>query len=82
MYLQLYDQRAIDDVIARCNGHRGTSVLKEATRQEPQITKSDVGDPDARARPPRDLPEPVTNRRCTPPTTANACPTSTGPRTA
>jgi hypothetical protein len=40
MHLQLYDQRAIDDVIARSNGHRGTNVLKEATRQEPQITKS------------------------------------------
>jgi Transcriptional regulator, AbiEi antitoxin/Protein of unknown function (DUF559) len=40
MHLQLYDQRAIDDVIARSNGHRGTKVLKEATRQEPQITKS------------------------------------------
>jgi hypothetical protein len=40
MYLQLYDHRAIDDVIGRSNGHRGTSVLREATRQEPQITKS------------------------------------------
>jgi hypothetical protein len=40
MYLQLYDQRAIDDVIARSNGHRGTSVLREATTQEPQITRS------------------------------------------
>jgi predicted transcriptional regulator of viral defense system len=40
MHLQLYDQRAIDDVIARSNGHRGTGVLNEATRQEPQITRS------------------------------------------
>jgi putative AbiEi antitoxin of type IV toxin-antitoxin system len=40
MHLQLYDQRAIDDVVARSNGHRGTRVLKEATEQEPQITKS------------------------------------------
>ena len=40
MHLQLYDQRAIDDVIARSNGHRGTNVLKEATKQEPRITKS------------------------------------------
>jgi very-short-patch-repair endonuclease len=40
MHLQLYDQRAIDDVIARANGHRGTRLLNEATRQEPQITKS------------------------------------------
>jgi hypothetical protein len=40
MHLQLYDQRAIDDVIARSNGHRGTKLLAEATEQEPQITKS------------------------------------------
>ena len=40
MHLQLYDQRAIDDVIARSNGHRGTNVLRAATRQELQITKS------------------------------------------
>jgi very-short-patch-repair endonuclease len=40
MHLQLYDQHAIDDVIARSNGHRGTKVLAEATRQEPRITKS------------------------------------------
>jgi Protein of unknown function (DUF559) len=40
MHLQLYDQRAIDDVIARSNGHRGTKMLAEASKQEPQITKS------------------------------------------
>jgi hypothetical protein len=40
MHLHLYDQRAVDDVIARSNGHRGTKILEEATRQEPQITKS------------------------------------------
>jgi Transcriptional regulator, AbiEi antitoxin/Protein of unknown function (DUF559) len=40
MHLHLYDQRAVDDVIARSNGHRGTKILEEATRPEPQITKS------------------------------------------
>jgi very-short-patch-repair endonuclease len=40
MHLQLYDQRAIDNVIARSNGHRATNILKEATKQEPRITKS------------------------------------------
>jgi hypothetical protein len=40
MHLQVYDQRAIDDVIARSNGHRATNVLKAATKQEPQITRS------------------------------------------
>jgi very-short-patch-repair endonuclease len=39
MHLRLYDQRAIDDVIVRSNGHRGTKVLKQATRQEPKLTK-------------------------------------------
>jgi Transcriptional regulator, AbiEi antitoxin/Protein of unknown function (DUF559) len=62
MYLQLYDQRAIDDVIARANGHRGTSVLKQATRKDPQITKSMwevrmLGLVRAAG-----LPEPITNR--------------------
>ena len=62
MYLQLYDQRAIDDVIARSNGHRGTNVLREATRQEPQITKS-MWEIRMLALVRRaGLPEPVTNR--------------------
>jgi hypothetical protein len=62
MYLQLYDQRAIDDVIARCNGHRGTRVLKEATRQEPQITKSDWEIRMLRLVRSANLPEPVCNK--------------------
>ena len=39
MYLQLYDHRAITDVITRSNGHRGTKVLERATEQEPKLTK-------------------------------------------
>jgi hypothetical protein len=62
MYLQLYDQRAIDDVIARSNGHRGTGVLREATRQEPQITKSMWEIRMLRLVRGAGLPEPVTNR--------------------
>ena len=62
MYLQLYDQRAIDDVIARSNGHRGTRVLKEATRQEPQITKSDWEIRMLRLVRSANLPEPVCNK--------------------
>jgi hypothetical protein len=62
MHLQLYDQRAIDDVIARSNGHRGTNVLEEATRQEPQITKS-MWEIRMLALVRRaGLPEPITNR--------------------
>jgi hypothetical protein len=41
--LQLYDHRAIADVIARSNGHRGTAVLTTATsRQNPKWTRSDL----------------------------------------
>ena len=62
MHLQAYDQRAIDDVIARSNGHRGTSVLKEATQQEPQITKSMWEIRMLRLVRSANLPEPVCNR--------------------
>jgi Transcriptional regulator, AbiEi antitoxin/Protein of unknown function (DUF559) len=40
--LQLYDHRAITDVIARSNGHRGTGVLAKATsRNDPKWTRND-----------------------------------------
>jgi hypothetical protein len=41
MHLRLYDQRAIDDVIARSNGHRGTAILTRATAREPKRTRGD-----------------------------------------
>jgi very-short-patch-repair endonuclease len=40
-HLELYDQRTIEDVLARANGHRGRRALAEATAQEPKITRSD-----------------------------------------
>ena len=40
--LQLYDHRAITDVIARNNGHRGNGVLARATAQEPKLTRSEL----------------------------------------
>jgi very-short-patch-repair endonuclease len=40
--LQLYDHRAITDVIARTNGHRGTGALARATAQEPKLTRSEL----------------------------------------
>jgi hypothetical protein len=40
-HLQLYDHRAITDLLARANGHRGTSALKEATALDPKLTASD-----------------------------------------
>jgi hypothetical protein len=39
--LQLYDHRAIEDIMARSNGHRGTKVLAEATTHEPKWTRND-----------------------------------------
>jgi hypothetical protein len=40
--LRLYDHRAINDVIARSNGHRGTGALAEATaRPDPKWSAND-----------------------------------------
>jgi Protein of unknown function (DUF559)/AbiEi antitoxin C-terminal domain len=39
--LQLYDHRAIEDLIARSNGHRGTQVLAQATTHEPRWTRNE-----------------------------------------
>ena len=40
--LQLYDQRAIESVIERANGHRGTGLLTRAIADEPQFTRSEL----------------------------------------
>ena len=41
--LRLYDNRAIEDAIARSNGHRGTGALKEAiARHDPKWTRTDL----------------------------------------
>ena len=41
--LQLYDHRAITDLLARSNGHRGTGALTEATsREDPKWTRSEL----------------------------------------
>jgi hypothetical protein len=39
--LQLYDHRAIQDVIARANGHRGAKTLAKATSREPKWTRNE-----------------------------------------
>ena len=39
--LQLYDHRAIESVIARCNGHRGTTTLATATSHTPKWTRNE-----------------------------------------
>jgi very-short-patch-repair endonuclease len=61
MHLQLYDQRAIDDVIARSNGHRGAGRLDAATRQPMQVTMSAWEDRVLRLVRRARLPEPVCN---------------------
>jgi very-short-patch-repair endonuclease len=41
--LQLYDHRAITDLLARSNGHRGRTALAQATsREEPKWTRSEL----------------------------------------
>jgi putative AbiEi antitoxin of type IV toxin-antitoxin system/uncharacterized protein DUF559 len=40
--LQLYDQRAIESVIERSNGRRGTKTLANAIQDEPQFTRSEL----------------------------------------
>jgi len=40
--LQLYDRRAIEDVLARANGHRGIGSLRRAIGAEPAFTRSDL----------------------------------------
>jgi predicted transcriptional regulator of viral defense system len=39
--LRVYDHRAITDVIARCNGHRGAPILAQATRRQAQWTRNE-----------------------------------------
>jgi putative AbiEi antitoxin of type IV toxin-antitoxin system/uncharacterized protein DUF559 len=39
--LQLYDHRAIESVIARSNGHRGTPILAQATTRESKWTRNE-----------------------------------------
>jgi predicted transcriptional regulator of viral defense system len=40
-HLELYDHRAITELLARSNGHRGTAPLAEATALDPKLTKSE-----------------------------------------
>jgi hypothetical protein len=40
--LRLYDHRAIEDLIARANGHRGRTPLAQATAREPKLTRSEL----------------------------------------
>jgi Protein of unknown function (DUF559) len=59
--LQRYDHRAIADVIARSNGHRGTEVLAQATRHEPKWTRNEWEADFLQLLRDAGLPEPLTN---------------------
>jgi predicted transcriptional regulator of viral defense system len=59
--LDLYDHRAIEDVLARANGHRGRAALTEATAQEPKLTRSELEARFLALVRDAGLPEPLTN---------------------
>jgi predicted transcriptional regulator of viral defense system len=40
-HLEVYDHRAITELLARANGHRGKGALTEATALEPKLTRSE-----------------------------------------
>ena len=40
-HLQLYDHKAITDLLARANGHRGKAALSKATALDPKLTRSE-----------------------------------------
>jgi Transcriptional regulator, AbiEi antitoxin/Protein of unknown function (DUF559) len=59
--LQLYDHRAIEDVLARANGHRGKAGLSKATASDPKLTRSDLEARVLSLIRAAGLPEPLTN---------------------
>jgi very-short-patch-repair endonuclease len=59
--LGVYDHRAINDVIARSNGHRGRPILAAATAQEPKLTRSEWEARLLALIRAADLPEPLVN---------------------
>jgi predicted transcriptional regulator of viral defense system len=59
--LQLYDHRAITDVVARGNGHRGTAILARATTREAKWTRNEWEAAFLELIRKAGLPEPLTN---------------------
>jgi hypothetical protein len=59
--LQLYDHRAIEDSIARANGHRGTKRLTKATAADPQWTRSELEIRMCKLARKHSLPQPISN---------------------
>jgi very-short-patch-repair endonuclease len=67
LFLQLYDHRAIEALLARSNGHRGNPILAQATAREPRVTKSDWEVRMLRLIRTAGLPEPLVNHPLTAP---------------
>jgi very-short-patch-repair endonuclease len=59
--LRLYDHRAIQSVLARANGHRGTAVLARATTREAKWTRNEWEAAFLELLRKNGLPEPLTN---------------------
>jgi very-short-patch-repair endonuclease len=67
-HLRLYDHRAITDLLARSNGHRGTAALAAASaRQEPRLTRSELEARFLKLVRNAGLPEPLVNLTLTAP---------------
>jgi predicted transcriptional regulator of viral defense system len=60
-HLQLYDHRAITELLARANGHRGKAVLTHATTRDPKLTRSELEARFLTLVRAAGLPEPLTN---------------------
>jgi very-short-patch-repair endonuclease len=65
--LRLYDHRAIEDLLARANGHRGTTPLTRATARDPKFTRSELEAWFLKLVREIDLPEPLVNFALTAP---------------
>jgi predicted transcriptional regulator of viral defense system len=61
-HLELYDHRAITELLARANGHRGQKALTEATALDPKLTKSEWEVRMLRLVRTAALPEPIVNQ--------------------
>jgi hypothetical protein len=80
--LQLYDHRAITDLLARSNGHRGKGALARATRQTPHLTRSELEVGSASSCAERACPSRSGTSSSMPPITEASKSTSTSRRTA
>jgi very-short-patch-repair endonuclease len=59
--LQLYDHKALEDVIQRANGHRATKRLSQAIQGDPQFTRSELEALMNKLARDHDLPQPECN---------------------